>query len=65
MSETISCPLTFTKDGVFYFSRRIPKELKHHYSLGSHIRYAPNHLRSLNRGPEKLPNSSTSTGLLY
>ena len=32
MSETISRPFTFTKDGVFYFSRRIPKELKHHYS---------------------------------
>lgn len=32
MSETISRPFTFTKDGIFYFSRRIPKELKHHYS---------------------------------
>jgi len=32
MTETISRPFTFTKDGVFYFSRRIPKELKRHYS---------------------------------
>lgn len=32
MSETISRPFTFTKHGVFYFSRRIPKELRHHYS---------------------------------
>lgn len=31
MSETISRPFTFVKDGVFYFSRRIPKELKNHY----------------------------------
>jgi len=32
MSETISLPFTFVKDGVFYFSRRIPKELKNHYT---------------------------------
>lgn len=32
MSETISRPFTFLKDGVFYFSRRIPKELKSHYT---------------------------------
>jgi integrase len=32
MTETISRPFTFIKSGVFYFSRRIPKELKHHYS---------------------------------
>lgn len=32
MSETISRPFTFVKDGVFYFSRRIPKELKSHYT---------------------------------
>ena len=32
MTETISRPFTFTKDGVFYFSRRIPKELKRHHS---------------------------------
>lgn len=32
MSETISRPFTFVKDGVFYFSRRIPKELKGHYT---------------------------------
>ncbi|MEX1235004.1 MAG: DUF6538 domain-containing protein [Roseovarius sp.] len=32
MSETISRPFTFVKDEVFYFSRRIPKELRHHYS---------------------------------
>jgi len=32
MSETISRPFTFVKDGVFYFSRRIPNELKSHYT---------------------------------
>ena len=32
MSETISRPFTFVKDGVFYFSRRIPKELRNHYT---------------------------------
>lgn len=32
MPETISCPFTFVKDGVFYFSRRIPTSLKQHYS---------------------------------
>lgn len=31
MSETISPTFTFVKDGVFYFSRRIPSELKRHY----------------------------------
>jgi hypothetical protein len=30
MAETISRPFTFVKDGVFYFSRRIPNELKCH-----------------------------------
>ena len=32
MSETISPTFTFVKDGVFYFSRRIPRELLRHYS---------------------------------
>ena len=32
MSETISRPFTFVKDGIFYFSRRIPKELRCHYT---------------------------------
>ncbi len=32
MSETISPTFTFVKDGVFYFSRRIPSELKRHYT---------------------------------
>ncbi|KIC18504.1 DUF6538 domain-containing protein [Leisingera sp. ANG-DT] len=31
MSETISPAFTFVKDGVFYFSRRIPKDLRKHY----------------------------------
>ena len=35
MSETISRPFTFVKDGVFYFSRRIPNELKCHYRSSS------------------------------
>lgn len=32
MPETNSPTFTFVKDGVFYFSRRIPKELKCHYT---------------------------------
>ncbi|WP_331458382.1 DUF6538 domain-containing protein [Pseudorhodobacter wandonensis] len=28
----MSRPFTFVKDGVFYFSRRIPKELRRHYT---------------------------------
>ena len=32
MSETISPTFTFVKDGVFYFSRRIPHELKRYYT---------------------------------
>ncbi|MFO8154085.1 DUF6538 domain-containing protein [Thioalkalivibrio sp.] len=32
MSETISRPFTFVKDGIFYFSRRVPNELKSHYT---------------------------------
>ena len=32
MSETISRPFTFVKDGIFYFSRRIPNDLKSHYT---------------------------------
>ncbi|WP_420397935.1 DUF6538 domain-containing protein [Nioella sp.] len=30
MLETISPTFTFVKEGVFYFSRRIPKELRGH-----------------------------------
>src|SRR6056297_783734 len=32
MSETISRPFTFVKEGIFYFSRRVPNELKSHYT---------------------------------
>jgi len=32
MSETISPTFTYVKDGVFYFSRRIPHELRRHYT---------------------------------
>ena len=32
MSETISPSFTFVKAGIFYFSRRIPTELKSHYT---------------------------------
>ncbi|MDF3383536.1 MULTISPECIES: DUF6538 domain-containing protein [Sulfitobacter] len=39
MSETISPSYTFVKDGVYYFSRRIPKELKSHY-LSPRIAYS-------------------------
>ncbi len=32
MSETILPTFTFVKAGVFYFSRRVPKSLQHHYT---------------------------------
>ncbi|WP_368502145.1 DUF6538 domain-containing protein [Salipiger sp. 1_MG-2023] len=32
MLETISPSFTFVKSGIFYFSRRIPTELKSHYT---------------------------------
>ena len=32
MSVTISPRFIFVKDGVFYFSRRIPRKLKCHYT---------------------------------
>ncbi|WP_296762587.1 DUF6538 domain-containing protein [Sediminimonas sp.] len=32
MSETISRPLTFVKDGIFCFSHRIPNEMETHYT---------------------------------
>ncbi|WP_318246167.1 DUF6538 domain-containing protein [Pseudooceanicola nanhaiensis] len=32
MSETICPSFTFVKSGIFYFSRRIPTELKCHYT---------------------------------
>jgi len=39
MSETISRHFTFLKLGVFYFSRRIPKDLRSHYK-SSRIAYS-------------------------
>lgn len=32
MPETFSPTFTFVKEGVFYFSRRVPKELREHYT---------------------------------
>ena len=32
MALTKVPPYTFTKDGIFYFSRRVPKDLGRHYS---------------------------------
>jgi len=31
MAETNSCPHCFRKDGVWYFSRRVPRDLQGHY----------------------------------
>jgi hypothetical protein len=39
MSETICPSFTVVKDGVFFFSRRVPKELKSHY-LSPRIAYS-------------------------
>ncbi|KUJ78103.1 hypothetical protein AVO45_09090 [Ruegeria marisrubri] len=32
MLETKTAPFTFVKQGVFYFSRRVPSDLSHHYT---------------------------------
>jgi hypothetical protein len=32
MLETKSAPFTFVKQGIFYFSRRVPSDLSHHYN---------------------------------
>ena len=37
MSEIISRPFTFVKDGVFYSSRRIPKELRDHHITSDYV----------------------------
>lgn len=34
MLETKSAPFTFVKQGIFYFSRRVPSDLSHHYKAG-------------------------------
>lgn len=39
MPETILVPYSFTKDGVYYFSRRIPSDLSHYY-LAPRIQYS-------------------------
>lgn len=32
MLETKSAPFTFVKQGIYYFSRRVPSDLSHHYT---------------------------------
>src|SRR6056297_2240009 len=39
MLETKSAPFTFVKQGIFYFSRRVPSDLSHHYNA-SRIMYS-------------------------
>ncbi|PWE28382.1 integrase [Maritimibacter sp. 55A14] len=39
MLETKSAPFTFVKQGIFYFSRRVPSDLSHHYKA-SRIMYS-------------------------
>lgn len=39
MLETKSAPYTFVKQGIFYFSRRVPRDLSHHYK-SSRIMYS-------------------------
>ncbi len=34
MSENKTAPFTFQKDGIFYFIRRVPGDLRRHYSSG-------------------------------
>ncbi|MEY8882552.1 DUF6538 domain-containing protein [Donghicola sp. XS_ASV15] len=39
MAETNLVPYAFVKDGIFYFSRRVPSDLSQHY-LSSRIQYS-------------------------
>ncbi len=39
MLETKTAPFTFVKQGIFYFSRRVPSDLSHHYNA-SRIMYS-------------------------
>ncbi|WP_370631215.1 DUF6538 domain-containing protein, partial [Mameliella sp. CS4] len=39
MAENKTAPHSFVKDGVFYFVRRVPKDLKQHYT-SSKISYS-------------------------
>jgi hypothetical protein len=39
MLDTKSAPYTFVKQGIFYFSRRIPIDLSHHY-IADRIMYS-------------------------
>ena len=39
MPETKTAPYTFVKQGVFYFSRRVPSDQTHHYNA-SRIMYS-------------------------
>jgi hypothetical protein len=48
MLETKSAPFTFVKQGIFYFSRRVPSDLSHH-STADRIMYSLR-TRSLCRG---------------
>ncbi|WP_377190639.1 DUF6538 domain-containing protein [Ruegeria meonggei] len=34
MLENKTVPFSFVKAGVFYFTRRVPKDLDHHYTTG-------------------------------
>ena len=48
MLETKSAPYTFVKLGIYYFSRRVPSDLSHHYNA-SRIMYSLR-TRSASRG---------------
>ncbi|MGC9418505.1 MAG: DUF6538 domain-containing protein [Rhodovulum sp.] len=32
MAKDISVPFSYTKDGIYYFERRVPRDLRQHYS---------------------------------
>ncbi len=36
MLENKTVPFSFVKAGVFYFTRRVPKDLDHHYTTGKY-----------------------------
>ena len=63
MLETKTAAFTFVKQGIFYFSRRVPSDLSHHYDTDG-VRYS-HRLRSQSLSPSGLsglqPNVSHTT----
>ncbi len=61
MLETKTAPFTFIKNGIFYFPRRGPDELKHHYTALL-IHYAQGQFSSPDPAHKGQRNNLTNTG---